>query len=654
MRNPRRRLAVALAATAAVIAPLAVAANATVVTPSTPRNGSLVQVGPIADNGFPTWYRDSNGIRLEACQTLDDPNCAALPDAVPNPIAPISFPDNFPDEFFYQLASASLTAGTAGTVDVGMDLEGAFGAGAPKDGDQVVFGRVRIRAKTAANGEYRITHPYGVDELTATGGTGINSTEDVGLSPGAFGGALTSRIGPFLTWDTFTPGDTTPGGPGEPPAGYVGVPGTPHAIKGSPYGTNFVKVERKAADGTWQLLGQTNLIDVQGRLAVNDGVDVQQATYSTAADGTKVVEVFATSEAGEAIRMVAPDLGYKGATLEEDTYEVATSPTTSHPEGRYYGRFAVKPGVNVTGGADATKIVVQNAGDIPVANKTVALSDVVSVSKAAYDGTTLTVDATSSDPAAALSVVGYGAMTGGEGAFEGIDAPPHVITVKSSEGGTATVPLTTSGLFTPPDPPVAVAMVTPTRPLANQTVTIDASESLDATSYRWTPPADPDVNLTSPLDARQLTFTAPAGRYEFKLVVVGDTGESKELIVPVRVTVAEAVAARAGAAQTVLRGSKVTLNGALSIGAETYTWEQIPNVEGQAFTPVTLTGANTAKPTFTVPLMDLPVAPGPNGTYTALPATPLRFRLTVTGSGMTDTAETVVRPQVETLAVTES
>jgi hypothetical protein len=289
-----------------------------------------------------------------------------------------------------------------------------------------------------------------------------------------------------------------------------------------------------------------------------------------------------------------------------------------------------------------------------VSSKTVSLSDVVSVSKAAYDGTTLTVDATSSDPAAALTVVGYGAVTAGTGAFDGVDAPAAVITVKSSEGGTATVPLATSGDFTKPDLPVAVATVSPTRPLANQTVTIDASESLDAISYRWTAPNNANVNVTSAPDAQKLTFTAPPGQYQFKLVAIGDTGESKELTVPVRVTVAEAVTARAGAAQTVLRGGKVTLDGALSIGAETYKWEQIPNVAGQEFTPVQLSSDSAVKPTFTLPTMDLPIAPGPNNTYLAVAATPLRFRLTVTGNGMTDTAETVVRPQVETLAVTET
>jgi hypothetical protein len=288
-----------------------------------------------------------------------------------------------------------------------------------------------------------------------------------------------------------------------------------------------------------------------------------------------------------------------------------------------------------------------------VANKTVALSDVVTVSEAAYDGTNLSVKAASSDSGAQLTVVGYGALADGAASFADVDAPPNVITVRSSEGGSVTVPLTTSGPFTEPDLPVAVATVTPTRPMANQTVTLDASGSLDATKYEWV--SDRRITPTSGLNEPKLTFSAPAGLYEFGLVVSDDGGRrSKVLTVPVRVTVAETAVARAGAAQTVLRGSNVTLDGSLSIGAETYSWEQIPNVEGQTFTPVTLSGANTPKPTFTLPLNPLPVQPGTNSSYTALAPTPLRFQLTVTGNGQTSTAETVVRPQAEALAVTQA
>ena len=653
MKTTTKRTIVALAGVVALAAPLALVAHATVVQPSTSRTGSLTQVGPVAANGFPSWYRDSNGIRLEGCWQTGDPLCEPLADEIPNPDAPTSYPDNFPGEHFYQMADASVDAGAAGTVDVVLNLEGAFAVDEVKAGDEMVFGRVRIRAKGAANGTYRITHPYGIDEFTVNDGTGINMTEDVGTVPGAFGGALQSRIGPYLTWDTF---GTT--GPDAPPAGYIGDPGIPHKVKGSPYGTNLVQVERQDAAGAWQTIGTTDLFTVQGRLAVNDGVDVQQATYRTMEDGTKVVEVFAGSEAGEAIRMVAPALGYKGITLQEDNYSVMTG-GSSHQEGRYYGRFAVKEGVEVTGGADATTIVIQNAGDVPVSSKTVKLSDVVTVTDASYDGTTLRVEADSSDSGAALTVTGFGALTDGSASFGDVDAPPHVITVTSDEGGSATVPLATSGPFTSPDLPVAAVVVSPTRPIAGQPVNLDASGSLDATSFEWTVVSTPAAaDPIEGLSGATASFTpSRPGLYEFSVVAIGDTGRSRAQAVSVQVvSPAAAVTARAGAAQTALRGTNVTLDGSLSLGAATYLWEQVPNVEGQVIPAdhvVTLSSATAAKPTFRFPLMALPTAPGPNAAYSAVAATPLRFKLTVTGvdGATTSTTETVVRPAAEILSV---
>ena len=651
MTTNTRRTIVALAGTVALAAPLALVAHAAVVQPSTARSGSLTQVGPVAANGFPSWYRDSNGIRLEGCWQSGDPLCEPLPDEIPDPDQPTSYPDNFPGEHFYQMADASVDAGAAGTVDVVLNLEGAYAVDEVKAGDEMVFGRVRIRAKSAANGTYRITHPYGIDEFTVTDGTGINMTEDIGTVPGAFGGALQSRIGPYLTWDTF---GTT--GPDAPPAGYIGDPGVPHKVKGSPYGTNVVRVESKDATGAWQTIGTTDLFTVQGRLATNAGVDVQQATYHTTADGKTVIEVFASSEAGESIRMIAPDLGYQGISLEEDSYTVETG-GSSHQEGRYYGRFAVKDGVEVTGGADATPIVIQNAGDVPVSSKTVKLSDVVTVTEASYDGSTLTVDATSSDPAATLTIKGYGELTAGSASFGGVDAPPHVITVTSSEGGSVTVPLGTSGPFTAPDLPVAAVTSSPERPIAGQPVTLDASGSLDATSFEWTVLSTPDG--AAPID--ELTGATPSftpsvpGTYEFSVVAIGDSGRSPAQ--PISVEVVEqslVVTAVTGDPQTVQRGTTVTLDGSQSIGAASHRWEQVPNVDGEAIPAdhlVSLSGATTAKPTFRFPTMALPAAPGPNATYTAV-ATPLKFRLTVTGvNGATSTSDTVVRPAAEALTV---
>ena len=406
-----------------------------------------------------------------------------------------------------------------------------------------------------------------------------------------------------------------------------------------------MRVERKDASGNYQTIGTTTQFNVQGRLARTGGVDVQQATYRTMDDGTKVIEVFASSETGQAIRMIAPDLGYKAITLEEDDFTV-TAGGSSHQEGRYYGRFALKPGVSVTGGADATKIVVQNAGDVPVSSKTISLSDVVTVTNASYDGATLTVAANSSDSAATLTVTGYGDLTAGAASFAGVDAPPHVITVTSNEGGSATVPLATSGPFTVPDLPVAAVVVNPTRPIAGQPVTLDASGSLDATSFEWTL-----VNKPAPADAiPELTGATPTftpsrqGLYEFSVVAIGDSGRSpaQQILVQV-VNPSAVVTARPGAAQTVQRGTNVTLDGSLSIGAASYKWEQIPNVEGQVIPAdhvVKLSSATAAKPTFRFPLMALPAAPGPNNAYTAVAATPLRFKLTVTGVDGATTAST--------------
>ena len=72
--------------------------------------GGVVKFGPINPvNGFPDWYRDSNGIEVEPCLSNFDPNCNA-PTPSPDPNSEVSFPDNFPDEFFYFTGEASLTA----------------------------------------------------------------------------------------------------------------------------------------------------------------------------------------------------------------------------------------------------------------------------------------------------------------------------------------------------------------------------------------------------------------------------------------------------------------------------------------------------------------------------------------------------------------
>jgi hypothetical protein len=622
MKRTIARVSAAFGLTVTMIAPFAATALAAVVPPATPRNGRLVQVGPIAEHGFPAWYRDSNGVRLEACTTLDDPLCSTLPDEVPNPDQPVSYPGNFPGEFFYQLAGAELTMTNGVDAGIGLDLEGAWANEEVVDGDQMVFGRVRIRFDAPAGVKYRITHPYGIDEIVADD-RGVNMTEDIGITAGAFGEALKSRIGPFLVWD--------PAVAPAAPAGYVGDPGVDHRVVGSPYNTNFVRIEEiDPGNGTvLRQLGFTDQFSIQGRYAVNAGVDIDQATYTVDGSGNGVVEVFASSEPGQAIEVVGnAALGFRSTRLRGEG-------------GRYYGRFPVTGGVP----AGAT-IEVVNAGDRPVARKSRELVDVVRVASAEYDADegTLTVAATSSDATLApddLSVDGFGGIT--DEPFTEVLAPPATVTVDSPRGGAVTVPVTGSGTPFLPAAPVAGAVVAGTA-IIGQTVKLDGTGSTgEIDGYAWKQVAGPAVTLTGANLATASFQATGLGVYTFELTVTGPGGVGTPMNVTVQVIGAVAPTANAGPDQTVVRGRAVTLNGSASTNAESYAWRQ---VSGPA---VTLTGATTAKPAFTFPAHTLPAAPGPNAGF-VYDNSPVVLQLTVTNPAGSRTAQVTVRPQAETIS----
>jgi hypothetical protein len=113
----------------------------------------LKAAGPIdPDNGFPLWFEDEKGVRLELGINRDflnpDPLLPAIGD-LQNPADSLKFPDNFPDESFYFLAEAELQVdgnGRAGRARVILALEAAFGGtGDPQEGLNVVFARIRVR-----------------------------------------------------------------------------------------------------------------------------------------------------------------------------------------------------------------------------------------------------------------------------------------------------------------------------------------------------------------------------------------------------------------------------------------------------------------------------------------------------------------------------
>ena len=170
--------------------------------PFAPARASQLDMG-----GFPLWYQDANGIRVQPCFDPNDPNCVAPISATYNPALPMSFPGNYPDEWFYSAAdsdlmvvndSANCPSFTATAVAnpgsrIHMALEGSFLNGTITSGDQMVFGRLRV-VSTAGNGLcpnswYTFRTPYGPITLQTDAAAEIQgaaasaSTIDVGCLP---------------------------------------------------------------------------------------------------------------------------------------------------------------------------------------------------------------------------------------------------------------------------------------------------------------------------------------------------------------------------------------------------------------------------------------------------------------------------------------
>jgi hypothetical protein len=343
-------------------------ANPTTVPPS-----KLAAVGPTDPvTGFPSWYRDSKGVSTTPCVEGTDPLCGLAAGVMPDPTKPAVFPTNFPNESFYASAGAKITLPGGGTAELVTGLEAAFAtAGKVTPGQQVTFGRVRLRVDTPSAGHYKITHPYGVDEfdVPAAGTKTINFTEDVGIGGTGFAGALGSRVNPFLTWDTGLV--TGPSG-----GQYLGDPAVLHKVTGSALGTDFFRVEGPGLTGG---AAQTDLFTVTGKVAVRMGLDPGAPAYTrTSADGG-VIDVFAGSATGQFLQATVP--GGAPTTLRADG------------TGRYFARLAFT-------GEPPAQLTVSNVSDRPVTTATLPLVDRVVISQAAYDvdRRELTVQAASSGP----------------------------------------------------------------------------------------------------------------------------------------------------------------------------------------------------------------------------------------------------------------
>lgn len=413
-----------------------------------------VDPGPYtpANGGFANWYQDTHGRTLDLClskalssRVPSAPGapsymCSLLPTpGVFDDTQPIVFPSNFPDEAFWFTGETSLVDAARG-IDLTYvsAIEAAFAAEEPVEGDQVSFARIRIRVDVPTEGTYVITHPYGVDvfNIDTPGRRAINMTRDIGIgTPKTYDGALKGDIGPFLRSVNGPYTETNPlTGAAEQ---FVGDPNLSEAVTGSPFNTNFVRIE-----GPNGLDLRSTTFAVSGKLSTvvrPTPMIAQRSTYSRKAGDSAPV-------AQQDVFVLAPPAPGTAAVTSSTP---VLNMTEANSTGSWYAQSSVNPTLPTT-------LQVTADNHLAIASSTpttlpMALTDLVVIQSAQYSLSSgqLTVVASTSDetsPPLLTATSGSGAAIGalgGDGAVKtlatGISPiPPAKVRVTSSNGGSDT------------------------------------------------------------------------------------------------------------------------------------------------------------------------------------------------------------------------
>lgn len=407
-----------------------------------PAMAELARQGPVDPAlGYPQWYQDATGLALDLCMPdqadLVAGNCLLLPADVPAGTAPETFPGNFADEHFWFAADASVTA-NAKKANLVLAVEAAFGGGGVVAGDQIAFGRIRVRIDDLpSNGTYRVIHPYGVltfpDQVA---GDRIFYTDDVGINcaAGDFSCALKTGIGPFLR------AAAAPGGTALPFVTINGKtmiadPALPTAVTGGPFGNKF-RIEGPNIGGAGIDFIETEAFTLMGRVhtaPIPSPLSAERVGYTRDATGSWI-DVFASASAG--IGKPAPSLGISGNGVV---------PKVMLPDGKggFWGQ------TNVSSAAVPSQVQVTNSGDVPPTTISVPVTDVVTITEALYDplAQQLSVKARTSDeganPPALLLPDFNGAPTDNVvgATISNVAVPPRTVTVHSAAGGSDTAPV---------------------------------------------------------------------------------------------------------------------------------------------------------------------------------------------------------------------
>ena len=395
-------------------------------------SADLNRVGPAnvpspPGHGFPLWYQDLNGMVLDLCMPTatgaQDPAAPPGDGLPPRPAGPASSRTSSPPTSPTRCSSTA-SCRTPWPLPTGkrailvLAVEAAFASGAAAPGQQMVFTRIRVTAGVPFDGTYTVNHPYGTETfpnvVAGVGNRDIVFSEDIGVTPGNFTEALTSRVGPFLQHvedtliDPLTglPFVPFPGGPAaqplvlpfDPVSGFIpnvsryflGDGVTPRYITGSPFGTNWFEI-CGPFDGPGQpdRCIREDLFTITGMLhdpntPVGSPLSVTRSSYSRN-DGTSQVDVMARASRSPG-QANPPKLTAAGQSVSP---VLMAGPTVL---GDWYAQGIPVPSDNVP-----TQITVTNSNDVPPTSVTSHIVDEVTIKSVAYSAGTLTVVATSSD-----------------------------------------------------------------------------------------------------------------------------------------------------------------------------------------------------------------------------------------------------------------
>jgi len=421
--------------------------------------GALVSASPataaLLDHGpqdpvlvFPLWYRDTALTAVGLCKSqVQSPNPAAGFGPMCFPLAPnpAGFVGNVGDEVFYNNLTVRIGANPFGNVTsfgfryvAGLEAAytTAFPVGAPVHGNETVFARIRFVMSIQVPGTYTVTHPFGIQvfpDVQATGPRAVFFTADVPLgTPMNFDGALLGNVGPFIEWDVVNAGETLTVGAEQ----FLGDPNYEHGYRGSPFGTNFVRIDGPPGssiggagiDSITSIVGSVEGQRWTAPIATN--FTILKAVYSSSALGN-TVDVWATAPAAQTLILTGTDM--PSLKLAE------------FPGGNYYGHLEYASNL-----IPPATVNVTNMSSNPVNTLTIGLVDqldaLANYARNPVDGTgALTMTATSSDLSSPkLTVVapfGGPMLTTGPGAytFSGTipagTEPPINVRVESNAGG---------------------------------------------------------------------------------------------------------------------------------------------------------------------------------------------------------------------------